>query len=223
MIVVMRSGFAEEELDRVTGIVAQAGLRSQVTLGENQAIVGVIGLPITDQLLETLEGLPGVEQVMRVSKRYKLASRDFHPGNTVFQVGLVTVGGNDVVIIAGPCSVETEEGFLEAAELARAAGATMLRGGAFKPRTSPYEFRGLGERGLEIMARAREKTGLPIITEVMSPGDVALVASYADVLQIGARNSQNYQLLEAAGAAGKTGVRKSGGLGEGGGGVAGPR
>src|SRR4051794_17010373 len=210
MIVVMRSGFAQEELDRVTGIVAQVGLRSQVTLGENQAIVGVIGLPITDQLQETLEVLPGVEQVMRVSKRYKLASRDFHPSNTVFQVGPVTIGGSDVVIIAGPCSVETEEGFLEAAEQARAAGATMLRGGAFKPRTSPYEFRGLGERGLEIMARAREKTGLPIITEVMTPGDVALVASYADVLQIGARNSQNYLLLEAAGAAGKPVMLKRG-------------
>ena len=157
MIVVMRSGFAQAELDHVTETIAKAGLRSQVTLGENQAIVG-----------------------------------------------------GEVVVIAGPCSVESEDGFMEAAEQARAAGATMLRGGAFKPRTSPYEFRGLGERGLEIMARAREKTGLPIITEVMAPADVPLVASYADVLQIGARNSQNYLLLEAAGAAGKPVMLKRG-------------
>src|SRR5215212_9738810 len=210
MIVVMRSGFAQAELDHVTEIVAQAGLRSQVTLGENQAIVGVIGLPITDQLQETLEVLPGVEQVMRVSKRYKLASRDFHPANTVYQVGPVTIGGNDVVIIAGPCSVETEEGFLEAAELARAAGATMLRGGAFKPRTSPYEFRGLGERGLEILATAREETGMPIITEVMTPSDIDEVGAFTDIFQIGARNAQNYLLLEEVGKAGKPVMLKRG-------------
>ncbi len=210
MIVVMRSGFAQAELDHVTATVAQAGLRSQITLGENQAIVGVIGVPITDQLQETLGVLPGVEQVLRVSKRYKLASRDFHPEDTRFPVGPIIIGGDAVVVIAGPCSVESEEGFLHAAEAARAAGATMLRGGAYKPRTSPYEFRGLGERGLEIMARVRERTGLPIITEVMAPADVALVASYADVLQIGARNAQNYLLLEAAGAAGKPVMLKRG-------------
>ncbi len=210
MIVVMQSGFAQEELARVTRIVSEAGLRSQVTLGENQAIVGVIGVPITDQLQEMLEVLPGVEQILRVSKRYKLASRDFHPANTRFSVGPTTFGGDEIVIIAGPCSVEGEDEFLEAAEQSRAAGATMLRGGAYKPRTSPYEFRGLGERGLEIMAKAREQTGLPIITEVMTPADVPLVANYADVLQIGARNAQNYLLLEAAGAAGKPVMLKRG-------------
>ncbi|HEY8601702.1 MAG TPA: 3-deoxy-7-phosphoheptulonate synthase [Thermomicrobiales bacterium] len=210
MIVVMRSGFTQEELQRVTQMVSEAGLRSQITLGEHQAIVGVIGVPITEQLQEALGVLPGVEQILRVSKKYKLASRDFHPANTRFSVGPVTFGGDEIVIIAGPCSVEGEAEFLQAAELSRDAGATMLRGGAYKPRTSPYEFRGLGERGLEIMALAREKTGLPIITEVMTPSDVPLVASYADVLQIGARNAQNYLLLEAAGAAGKPVMLKRG-------------
>jgi 3-deoxy-7-phosphoheptulonate synthase len=210
MIVVMRSGFAQEELDNVTRHIEEAGLRVHLSRGEAHAIVGVVGLPITDRLQEALEVLPGVERVLRVSKRYKLASRDFHPEPTGIRIGEVTLGGDAVAIVAGPCSVEGEEQFLTTAEALREAGAVMLRGGAFKPRTSPYEFRGLGERGLEIMALARERTGLPVVTEVMAPGDVPLVARYADMLQIGARNSQNYLLLEAAGAAGKPVMLKRG-------------
>jgi 3-deoxy-7-phosphoheptulonate synthase len=215
MIVVMRSGFAEDELSAVVAHIESVGLRASITRGAEQAIVGVIGVPITEQVQEALEAMPGVEKVLRVSKRYKLASRDFHPMPTVITVALehgaaVQIGGEAIVVMAGPCSVESEAGFLQAARQARAAGATLLRGGAFKPRTSPYEFRGLREEGLEILALARQETGLPIITEVMTPADVPLVARYADVLQIGARNSQNYLLLEAVGAAGKPVMLKRG-------------
>ncbi|HET8630959.1 MAG TPA: 3-deoxy-7-phosphoheptulonate synthase [Thermomicrobiales bacterium] len=210
MIVVMRPGYATAELDRVVAHVEEAGLQVHLSVGEEHAIVGVIGVPITDQLQEALEVLPGVEQVLRVTKRYKLASRDFHPEPTRIAIGDATIGGDAVAVIAGPCSVESEEQFMTTARALREAGVAMLRGGAFKPRTSPYEFRGLGERGLQIMAAARAETGLPIVTEVMAAGDVDLVASYADVLQIGARNSQNYLLLEAAGASGKPVLLKRG-------------
>ncbi len=210
MIVVMCSRYTQDELDAVVAHVEEAGLQVHLSRGEEHAIVGVVGLPITDQLQEALEVLPGVDRVLRVSKRYKLASRDFHPDSTHVRVGGVTVGSDAVTVIAGPCSVENEEQFLATAEALREMGATMLRGGAFKPRTSPYEFRGLGERGLQIMAEARERTGLPIVTEVMAPADVPLVTRYADVLQIGARNSQNYLLLEAVGATGKPVLLKRG-------------
>lgn len=210
MIVVMHSGFTEDQLDTVIRHVEQAGLQVHLSRGKEHAIVGVVGVPITDQLQEALETLPGVEQVLRVTKRYKLASRDFHPEPTRVAIGPATVGDDEVAVIAGPCSVESEEQFLTAARALRDAGATMLRGGAFKPRTSPYDFRGLGEQGLQIMAAARAETGLPIVTEVLAPADVELVARYADVLQIGARNSQNYLLLEAAGAVGKPVLLKRG-------------
>jgi 3-deoxy-7-phosphoheptulonate synthase len=143
--------------------------------------------------------LPGVERVMPVSRPFKLASRDFHPDNTVIDINGHPVGGNLVTIVAGPCSVESREQFLEIAYAVREAGAHLLRGGAFKPRTSPYSFQGMGEEGLQIMAEAREETGLPIVTEVMSPEDLPLIEKYADVLQIGARNTQNYALLKAVG------------------------
>jgi 3-deoxy-7-phosphoheptulonate synthase len=207
---VMHSGYTQGELDNVIAHVEGAGLKVHLSRGEQHAIVGVIGVPITDQVQEALEVLPGVERVLRVSKRYKLASRDFHPEPTTVRVGAAAVGPGDITVIAGPCSVEGEEQFLTTARALRELGATMLRGGAFKPRTSPYEFRGLGEEGLRIMARAREETGLPIVTEVMAPADVELVARYADVLQIGARNTQNYLLLEAVGAAGKPVLLKRG-------------
>ena len=210
MIVVMRSGFREAELQRVVEYVEEAGLQVHLSRGEEHAIVGVVGVPIPDHLQEDLEILPGVQQVLRVSKRYKRASRDFQPVPTVVQVGSAAIGPGEVTIIAGPCSVESEEQYLGAARALRDLGATMLRGGAFKPRTSPYEFRGLGELGLQIMARAREETGLPIVTEVMAPADVELVARYADMLQIGARNSQNYLLLEAVGATDKPVLLKRG-------------
>jgi 3-deoxy-7-phosphoheptulonate synthase len=146
-----------------------------------------------------MELLPGVMEVVRISKPYKMASREFHPNNTVVQVGDVLIGGPEPVIMAGPCSVEDEEQMVSTARAVKAAGARILRGGAFKPRTSPYSFRGMGIEGLQLLNIAKQETGLPIITEVMAPGDVDTVAQYSDILQIGARNMQNYNLLDAVG------------------------
>lgn len=199
MIIIMQSGYGLKELDDVIARVEEEGLRVHLSIGDNTAIVGVVGIPIPDELQSSLEAFDGVESVLRVTKRYKLASREFHPPATTFKVRDVTVGGDEVVIIGGPCSVETEKQTIETARAVKAAGANILRGGAFKPRTSPYEFRGLGIDGLKILDAARAETGMPIITEVLTPSDVEAVAEYADILQIGARNCQNYLLLEEAG------------------------
>jgi len=169
-----------------------------------------VGTPLPPTLDELFETMPGVEQVVRVSKKYKLAGWDFHPQKTVIQLGEVAIGGDEVTIIAGPCSVESAEQTLETARAVAAAGAKLLRGGAYKPRTSPYEFRGLGVQGLEILARAREATGLKVITEVMTPSDVETVGQYTDIFQIGARNCQNYLLLEEVGKAHKPVMLKRG-------------
>ncbi|HZA22222.1 MAG TPA: 3-deoxy-7-phosphoheptulonate synthase, partial [Dehalococcoidia bacterium] len=150
-------------------------------------------------LKDEMEILPGVMEVVRISKPYKMASREFHPENTVVQVGDVLIGGSEPVIMAGPCSVEDEEQMVSTARAVKAAGAKILRGGAFKPRTSPYSFRGMGIEGLQLLNIAKQETGLPIITEVMAPADVDTVAQYSDILQIGARNMQNYNLLDAVG------------------------
>ena len=199
MIIIMNRGSSREDVNAVVQRVEKLGLGAHLSEGEEVTIIGVVGSPLPDELQGTLEALPTVERVVRVSKRFKLVGWDFHPQPTVFDVGGVTIGGNDVVVIAGPCSVETEEQTLSTARAVKDAGASILRGGAYKPRTSPYEFRGLGLRGLEILAMAREETGMPIITEVMSPGDVGVVGRYADIYQIGARNCQNYLLLEEVG------------------------
>ncbi|MBA2278395.1 MAG: 3-deoxy-7-phosphoheptulonate synthase [Chloroflexia bacterium] len=210
MIIVMKPGSGQELIDPVIERVRELGLNVHLSAGEERTIIGVVGLPLPPTLDEMLEVYPGVEQVVRVTKKFKLAGWDFHPNKTVFQVGEATIGGDEVTLIAGPCSVESEEQTLETARAVRAAGATLLRGGAYKPRTSPYEFRGLGERGLEILAAAREETGLGIITEVMTPGDVETVGRYTDIFQIGARNCQNYLLLEEVGKAGKPVMLKRG-------------
>ncbi|MBA2453151.1 MAG: 3-deoxy-7-phosphoheptulonate synthase [Chloroflexia bacterium] len=202
MIIIMKTGYDRQELDDVIARIEEEGLRTHLSIGENTAIVGVVGVPIPPELQSSLETCGGVENVLRVTKRYKLASREYHPDPTVFKVRDVTVGGDAVVIIGGPCSVETEEQTLETAKAVKAAGGNILRGGAFKPRTSPYEFRGLGLDGLKILDSVRAETGLPIITEVLTPSDVETVAEYADILQIGARNCQNYLLLEEAGKSG---------------------
>jgi 3-deoxy-7-phosphoheptulonate synthase len=157
-----------------------------------------------------LEVYPGVERVVRITQKFKLSGWDFHPQKTVFKVREALIGGDEIVVIAGPCSVESEEQTLSTARAVKAAGAKILRGGAYKPRTSPYEFRGLGKRGLEILAAARDETGLAIITEVMTPGDIETVYDYTDIFQIGARNSQNYYLLEEIGRAGKPVMLKRG-------------
>ena len=210
MIIVMKPDSPRENLTIVVQRVKELGLHPHLIDGEERTIVGVVGLPLPPSLDEMFEVLPGVEQVVRISKKYKLAGWDFHPQKTTITLDDLTIGGDAVTIIAGPCSVESEEQTLATAHAVRAAGATVLRGGAFKPRTSPYEFRGLGEQGLQILARAREETGLKIITEVMTPADVEIVARYTDIFQIGARNCQNYLLLEEVGKAHKPVMLKRG-------------
>jgi 3-deoxy-7-phosphoheptulonate synthase len=209
MIVVMQLSATKDDVRAVVERVEQIGLAAHLSEGEERTIIGVVGsLPPT--LDETLEVFNGVERVVRVSSKLKLSSWDFHPAKTKIKLLDFEIGGDEVTIIAGPCSVESEEQTLSSARAVKAAGAKMLRGGAFKPRTSPYEFRGLGKQGLEILAQARDETGLAIITEVMTPADVEQVYEYTDVFQIGARNSQNYFLLEEVGKARKPVMLKRG-------------
>ena len=210
MIVVMQPDASPEDIAQVIDRLGEHQLAGHVSQGEERTVIGVVGAPIVPELGSELESLSGVERTFRITKPYKLASREFHPQNTLIRIGDVVLGGDELVVIAGPCSVESEEQILRTAHGVREAGARMLRGGAFKPRTSPYSFRGLGERGLELLAQAREATGLPVVTEVMTPHDVALVSAYADVLQIGARNMQNYLLLEEAGRGSKPVMVKRG-------------
>jgi 3-deoxy-7-phosphoheptulonate synthase len=198
MIVVMRIGSSQEEIRRVIARIEVGGLKAQISQGIVQTVIGVLGKPFPE-LRDALELLPGVEQVIPVSKPYKLASREFHPQDTIVKLNGLTIGGNGVVVMAGPCAVESEEQIFSTARAVKAAGATVLRGGAFKPRTSPYQFRGLGESGLAILAQAGKETNLSIITEVMAPEHVDLVAKYASILQIGARNMQNFILLDEVG------------------------
>jgi 3-deoxy-7-phosphoheptulonate synthase len=212
VIIVIEPGPGREEREaEIVRRVRELGLEAHVSQGEERTVIGVVGHPLPPTLEEQFESLPGVERVIRVTSKFKLASREFHPRKTVIDLGNgVAIGGEAITVMAGPCSVETEAQTVETAKAVAAAGATVLRGGAYKPRTSPYEFRGLGERGLEILAKAREVTGLKVITEVMTPADVALVGQYTDIFQIGARNSQNYLLLEEAGKAGKPVMLKRG-------------
>lgn len=198
MIVVMRSGSTAGELAAVRQHIEQHGLQAHLSEGVERTIIGVVGR-IPPELQEEIEVLPGVAEVVRISKPYKLAGRDFHPQDTIVRVGDVAIGGNEVVVIAGPCAVESEAQVIATAHAVKGMGARFLRGGAFKPRTSPYSFQGLGVEGLRILAKARAETGLPVVTEVMAAEDVDLVASYADVLQLGARNAQNFRLLDALG------------------------
>ncbi len=198
MIVVMKGTATAAEIDSVVRQVETMGYRAHLSQGTERTIIGVVGddRPVQPHNFEMMSG---VEQVVRILQPFKLASRDFHPENTVINVRGVEVGGPRITLIAGPCSVESRSQLLETACAVREAGADILRGGAFKPRTSPYAFQGMGEDGLELLAEAREVTGLPIITEVMSPEAVPLVGKYTDVFQIGARNSQNFPLLTAVG------------------------
>lgn len=200
MIVVMRADASAEDVAGVVARLERQGLSAHVSEGEERTIIGVLGSPIDhSELGPALEAMGGVDRTVRVSKPYKLASRQFQPVDTVIDVRGVKIGGPEVVMIAGPCSVESEEQVLRIGEAVAAAGARLFRAGAFKPRTSPYAFRGHGEAGLEWLGKVRDKTGLPIVTEVMTPADVDLVGRYTDVFQIGARNMQNYYLLEEVG------------------------
>ena len=198
MIVVMKGGSSQDEISGVKKRIEDAGLKANISEGIEHIVIGVLGQAFPE-LRDTLELLPGVEQVIPVTKPYKLASREFHPQDTIVELNGVTIGGNEIVVMAGPCAIESEEQLFATAQAVKAAGATVLRGGAFKPRTSPYQFRGLGESGLKILAQAGKETQMPIITEVMAPDHVDLVAKYADILQIGARNMQNFVLLDEVG------------------------
>jgi 3-deoxy-7-phosphoheptulonate synthase len=187
----------------------ETGLSGHTITGVERTVVGVVG-QVYPELADELETMPGVDDIVPISKPYKLASREFKPDDTTIKVGNVLVGGGRTVVMAGPCAVESEEQLMTTARAVRAAGGHILRGGAFKPRTSPYSFRGLEEKGLQILAAARQETGLPIITEVMTVRDIDLVARYADILQIGARNAQNFVLLEEVGRTGKPVLLKRG-------------
>ena len=210
MIVVIRPHSAPEQIEQVIREIALLGYTPNPIRGDYQTVVAAIGDETTHASLESLTALPQVEQVLRVQKRYKLASLDAHPSRTVVDAGGVQIGGDRFVIMAGPCSVENEEQLISTARAVKAAGATILRGGAYKPRTSPYEFQGLGPEGLRLLALARQETGLRIVTEVLGENDVDLVAETADILQIGARNAQNFQLLIACARSGKPVLLKRG-------------
>ena len=209
MIVVMKAGSSDEEIAGVVKRIQDAGLKEHLSQGVERTIIGVLGQIFPD-LRDMLEMLPGVDEVILVSKPYKLCSREFHPQDTIVEVDGVTIGGDAIVVMAGPCAVENEQQLLDTARAVKAAGATILRGGAYKPSTSPYSFRGLGEQGLELLAQIKKETGLSIITEVMSLYDVELVAKYADIMQIGTRNMQNFNLLEEVGKTGKPVMLKRG-------------
>ena len=199
MIVVMRQGASQDQVEEVVKRVEELGYKVHLSRGEARTIVGIIGAD--DYLIQqdTFEVLEGVEKTVRIMQPYKYASRDFVQSSTTIPVNGTDIGGERVVVMAGPCSVESREQILETAHAVKEAGGSVLRGGAFKPRSSPYSFQGLGEEGLKYLAEAREQTGLPIITEVMSSEDIELVGDYTDIFQIGARNNQNYPLLKAVG------------------------
>ncbi|MCW5861222.1 MAG: 3-deoxy-7-phosphoheptulonate synthase, partial [Caldilineales bacterium] len=198
MVIVMKPNSTAAEIGAVIARVQEFGATPHPIYGVERTVVAVVGeTRYVDR--EAFLIMPGVEQITRISAPYKLASRESHPDDTVIRLNGVSIGGRELVVMAGPCSVESREQLLETAQAVKEAGAQILRGGAFKPRTSPYSFQGLGLKGLEILAEARERYGLLIVTEVMTPDAVPMVTEYADVLQIGARNIQNYGLLHAVG------------------------
>ena len=197
------------QVDVVVEKIGELGLTPELSRGEDRSIIGVIG-GNAFAYREAFAHLPGIQEIVQITKPYKLASREWQTRDTVIDVGGVKIGGEEVVMMAGPCSVEGVEMLMETARHVAAHGAKILRGGAFKPRTSPYSFQGLGEEGLKMLARAREETGLKVITEVVTPGDVELVTRYADILQIGTRNMQNYALLQEAGRSGHPVMLKRG-------------
>jgi len=210
MVVVMQKGAAPEARERVLAEIKSLGFTPHVSEGESRTLIGAIGPAPTEEIREHLRALPGVETVVRITKPYKLASREFRHDDSPVRIGGVVTGGGRFVVAAGPCGVESREQLLAAADIAYRHGAQVLRGGAFKPRTSPYSFQGLGVEGLELLAEARAATGMPFVTEVTAPENVETVAAVADMLQIGARNSQNFALLAEAGKSGKPVLFKRG-------------
>jgi 3-deoxy-7-phosphoheptulonate synthase len=210
MIIVLRRNTSKKDEATVLREIRRLGYKPHVMRGVARTVIGAIGDERRHKSLETLTVLPQVESVTPVQKRYKLVSREAHPVDSTVEARGVVLGGARFHVMAGPCSVESEKQLMTAAHAVREAGATILRGGAFKPRTSPYEFQGLGEKGLKLLAKARRETGLPIITELLSEQQAEMVAEYADILQIGTRNAQNFQLLIAAARTGKPVLLKRG-------------
>jgi len=199
MLVVMDAHASQEHIDAVCTVIAEMGFHANPMPGPTRTAIGITGNEGAIAEASRIKLLPGVRDVIRVTAPYKLVSREYRELNTVLDINGVLIGGQDIVVMAGPCSVESREQLFTTADAVRAAGATVLRGGAFKPRTSPYSFQGMGEEGLQLLAEARERTGMPVITEVMDTETVDLVAEYADILQLGARNMQNYALLKKVG------------------------
>lgn len=209
MIIVMRTGASKDQIDTVIDKVHSFGLRTHPIFGVQKTVIGIIGDDKT-RIVEKMQSMPGVEDIIPILQPYKFAGREAHPENTVIDLDGVSIGGNQVVVIAGPCAVESEGQLLDIARAVKRGGARILRGGAYKPRTSPYSFQGLGEEALKFLAEAREETGLPIITEVTDPRNVELVSRYADILQVGARNMQNFVLLTEVGKSGHPVMMKRG-------------
>jgi len=211
MMVIMKPGHTREQFEEVMVRIKEAGLDGHAIVGVERTVIGVVGLDrLHPELADDLEVMPGVESTVPISSPYKLCSREFNNNDTIVDVNGVKLGEGTVTVIAGPCAVEGEDQLMKTARAIKERGASMLRGGAFKPRTSPYSFRGLEEDGLKLLAQARQETGLPVVTEVMSEATVQLVAKYADVLQIGTRNAQNFFLLEEVAKVGKPVLLKRG-------------
>ena len=209
MIIVMSKNATRQEIDNVEHNLSELGVKTHPIIGEVKTVIGAIG---DKRLLNThaISSMPGVENLVPIMKPFKLAGRELQQEPTVIKVGGLKIGGSEIVVMAGPCAIESEENFLETAQKVKEAGAVILRGGAFKPRSSPYSFQGLEEDGLKIMAKARDLTGMPIVTEVVDTRDVKMVASYADIIQIGARNMQNFRLLQEVGQTSKPILLKRG-------------
>ena len=209
MMIIMKPNATPQQIEHVIQHIKETGLNVHLSQGVEATVIGAIG-EAHDIPVERFEGLDGVEAVKRITQPYKLASRQFHPENSIFPIDGFKVGGGEIAIIAGPCSVESKSQILETAQAVREAGANALRGGVFKPRTSPYSFQGLGEEGLAYLAEAREQTGMPIVVEIMSQTQLDLMVKYVDVLQVGARNMQNFNLLRAIGETRKSVLLKRG-------------
>lgn len=200
MIIVMQNGASLDELEAVNKRIQELGYKPHVIHGETRNVIGAIGDERGKAVLQSIESMPGVESVVPILKPYKLASREMRKETSAVDIAPgISIGGDKMIVMAGPCAVESEEQIMESALAVKAAGACILRGGAFKPRTSPYSFQGMEEDGLKLLAQARSETGLPIVTEVVNPRDVELVARYADIMQVGARNMQNFALLKMLG------------------------
>src|SRR4030042_3617842 len=198
MIVVLSQDASREQIEAVLSKIEEFGLQTHPIYGVEKTVIGVIGDDKT-KIVETMAGYPGVEQIIPILKPYKFASRETHPQNTIIKVSGVIIGGDKVVVIAGPCAVESREQIMNTARLVKMAGGSMLRGGAYKPRTSPYSFQGLGEGGVKYLAEARKETGMPVVTEVMDIRQMELVCKYTDIVQIGSRSMHNFPLLKEAG------------------------